>query len=133
MDMANTTGQGQVRPTAKKHTRAIDRSVRWADAGFESEVGPRRAEQFSVVWGTAGADCVVAAGATAAAAGGALDSAVPRLRRLLEALFFQAHAAERRVIRETDLETAAMGLARRLVGSHTSCARMCLAGHHTKT
>ena len=43
--------------------------------------------------------------------GSAGNEAVPRLRQLLEALFFQTHAAERRVIRQTDLETAALGLA----------------------
>ena len=38
--------------------------------------------------------------------------AIPHLRQLLEAVFFQAHAAERRIIRIADLETAALGLAR---------------------
>ena len=33
--------------------------------------------------------------------------------KLLEAIFFQAHAAERRIIREPDLDTAALGLAAR--------------------
>ena len=35
---------------------------------------------------------------------------IPHLRKLLEAAFFQAHAAERRILRRGDLETAALGL-----------------------
>ena len=36
---------------------------------------------------------------------------IPDLRELLEALFFHSHGAERRIIRESDLETATLGLA----------------------
>ena len=49
------------------------------------------------------------------------------MRNLLQAIFFQAHASERRIIRETDLETATLGLTRpdelRQIQAHTTLGK----------